>query len=166
MAFESITDEKINFLLKCPKHLSNPQVRTKDIEGRLQANYNVVATDGSGHKFEVYKRQNTRSGMENDFSCGINWVAPNGESLTLARYNGSSHSHPNHIEKTRLGYSCHIHMATERYIQANKKPEGYAEETNRYNTLEGALHCLVTDCNISGIQTKPDNTNQTSLFDE
>ncbi len=104
--------------------------------------------------------------MENDFSCGISWIASNGESLTLARYNGPSHSHPNHIEKTRLGYCCHIHKATERYVQANKKPEGFAEETDRYKTLDGALHCLITDCNISGLRTEPEDTNQTSLFDK
>jgi hypothetical protein len=37
--------------------------------------------------------------------------------------------------------------------------------TDRYNTVEGALHCLVTDCKISGISTTPDNMSQTKLFD-
>lgn len=164
MAFESITDEKIEKLLDCPKRLTNPQARKKNKEGHEQVNYKVISLDDSDHKFEIYARQNLRSGMDDDFSCGISWVAANGETLTLKRYNGSSHSHANHLEKTRLEYVCHIHIATEKYLHANRKAEGYANETNRYTTLDGALHCLITECNISGIQTNPDITNQITLF--
>jgi hypothetical protein len=164
MAFESLSDDKIDDLLNCPKRLTNPQGRSKNRDGHEQFNYKVTATDGSGHEFEVYKRQNLRDDMEDDFSCGISWVAPNGETLTLKRYNGPNHDHPNHIEKNRLGLTCHIHIATEKYIKANRKAEGFAEATNRYNTVEGALHCLVTDCKISGIQTTPDDSSQLKLF--
>lgn len=87
MAFESLTDDKIADLLNCPKRLINPQVRPKVIEGRSQINYRVIAIDGTDHEFEVYKRQNLREGMEDDFSCGISWIAPSGETLTLKRYN-------------------------------------------------------------------------------
>lgn len=165
MAFESLTDEKIQQLLNSPKQLSNPMSRSKNKDGHEQYNFRATSTDGTGHVFEIYKRQNLREGMEDDFSCGISWVASNGETLTLKRYNGSSHNHPNQIEQTRVGYNCHIHIATERYIKANKKAEGFAEASTRYNSIDGAFHCLVTDCNISGITTKPDNANQTKLFD-
>jgi hypothetical protein len=63
-----------------------------------------------------------------------------------------------------LGLNCHIHIATEKYLKANRKAEGFAMVTDRYQTIEGALHCLVTDCKISGIQTSPDNLTQTKLF--
>lgn len=164
MAFESFTDDKIIDLLNCAKKLTNPQARIKTIDGAEQVNYKVEAQDGSGHIFQLYKRQNLRDGMENDFSCGILWLSPNGETITLKRYNGSSHSHPNHLEGTRLGFEPHIHYATEKYIKANRKPEGFTEATKRYETLEGALHCLVTDCKISGIDTKPDDLAQQKLF--
>jgi hypothetical protein len=166
MAFESLKDEKIIELLQCPKRLTNSMARNKSKEGHNQVNYKVVSTDGSDEKFEVYKRQNSREGMEDDFSCGISWIAPNGENLTLKRYNGPSHDHSNHLESIRVGLTCHIHIATEKYINANRKAEGYAEATDRYKTLDGALHCLVTDCHIIGIQTNPDNLNQTNLFKE
>lgn len=165
MAFESLTDDKIADLLNCPKRLTNPQARSKNKEGHEQINFKVTSTDGSEHEFEVYKRQNLREEMEDDFSCGISWIAPNGETLTLKRYNGPNHDHPNHLEKVRLGYTCHIHIATEKYIKANRKAEGFAEATKRYNTVEGALHCLVIDCKISGIQTSSDNLSQTKLFE-
>lgn len=164
MAFESLTDARIDTLIKCLKHLKNPQARKKAKEGHEQVNYRVEALDGSGHEFEIYIRQNLREGMEDDFSCGISWVAPNGETLTLRRYNGPNHNHPNHLEQEKLGWTCHIHMATEKYIKANRKAEGYAEATDRYCTLEGALHCLVHDCTVKGITTTPDNPAQTKLF--
>jgi len=166
MAFESLTDDKIADLLNCPKHLVNPQVKSKIKDGHEQVNYRAKALDNSDHEFEIYKRQNLREGMEDDFSCGISWISPNGETLTLKRYNGPSHDHPNHLEKQRLGYTYHIHIATEKYIKANRKAEGFAFVTDKYNTIEGALHCLITDCKISGISTTPDNTSQTKLFTE
>lgn len=165
MAFESLTDDFIADLLNCPKRLINPQARSKTKDGHEQINYKVFATDGSNHEFELYKRRNLRDGMEDDFSCGISWIAPNGETLTLKRYNGSSHNHHNHIEKLRLGFACHIHFATEKYIKANRKAEGFAEATARYSSIEGALHCLVSDCKVSGIETRPDDTSQTKLFE-
>lgn len=164
MAFESLTDDKIMDLLNCPKRLTNPSVRAKTIEGREQQTFKAVASDGSGHEFEIYKRQNLREGMEDDFSCGISWISPSGESITLKRYNGSSHNHPNHIEKENLGYNCHVHIATEKYIKANKKPEGFAYISDKYTTLNGAFHCLTKDCKISGISTEPDDTSQITLF--
>lgn len=164
MAFESLTDDIIAELLNCPKRLTNPQARSRIKDGHEQFNYKVVATDGSDHQFELYKRQNLRDEMQDDFSCGINWVAPNGETLTLKRYNGPNHNHPNHIEKFSLGFNSHVHVATEKYIKANRKAEGFAEVTSRYNSLEGALHCLVIDCNITGIHTTPDDSSQLKLF--
>lgn len=164
MAFESLTDDKIMDLLNCPKHLTNPQARVRIIDGHEQVNYKVEAQDGSNHIFQVYKRQNKREGMENDFSCGLSWISQNGETITLKRYNGPSHNHPNHLEGVRLGYNPHIHYATEKYIKANRKPDGFAEVTKQYKTLEGAFHCLVRDCRISGISTKQDDLAQQKLF--
>jgi hypothetical protein len=75
----------------------------------------------------------------------------------LARYNGSSHPHPNRIEQTRIEFAPHIHKTTERYLRANMKADGFAEQTNRYSTLAGAMHALVTDLNMRGLETKPDH---------
>ncbi|MCX6327206.1 MAG: hypothetical protein NT144_11240 [Bacteroidia bacterium] len=156
MAFESITDDKLAELLKLPKRVSNPNIRAKMKDGHEQLNYNVNCIGNDKYRFELYARQNKREGMEDDFSCGLNWVAPNGESLVLCRYNGPNHDHPNHLENEKLGYNCHIHKTTEKYIKANRKPEGFAEKTEKYYTLKGALNCLVNDCNISGISTEQD----------
>lgn len=94
--------------------------------------------------------------MESGFSCGLSWVTPGGETLTLLRYNGGAHQHVNKMEAEQLERVCHIHRATERYIKAGKKAEGFAEATTKFSTLKGALHCLVIDANIKGISTEPD----------
>ena len=156
MAFESITDVKIEELLQMPKRVTNPATRAKDKEGHAQLNYKVRATQDADYEFTLYTRQNLRSGMEDDFSCGLSWTSPNGEVLTLIRFNGSSHPHPNHLEGTRIEFKNHVHQATERYIRANRKPDGFAESSDRYKTLKGALFCIVEDCNIAGINASPD----------
>lgn len=113
----------------------------------------------------VYLRQNLLEGMHHDFSCGISWISPGGASLTLRRYNGPSHRHKNHLEGDSFQDKCHIHYATEKYINSNRRPEGFAKITDRFTTLNGALHCLVQDCNITGILTNPDTPSQFSLFE-
>lgn len=164
MAFESITDEKIKELLAMAKQVTNANTRQKAKPGHTQRNYHVKSTDGSDFTFELFVRQNTNPGMEDDFSAGLSWLAPNGEPLILCRYNGGSHGHPNHLEKTTLPRAAHIHKASERYVRAGKKAEGFAETTERYTTADGALHCLVKDNNITGIRTTPDDTAQINLF--
>jgi hypothetical protein len=153
MGCESLTDEKINLILLSNKQIKNPQSKELDKGSHTQRNYKVTSLDGQ--EYTLYVRQSKL--VNDDFSCGLLWHMPSGEVITLVRYNGSSHYHPNHLEETELDFACHIHRATERYIQAGKKPEGYAEETTRYSTINGALHCLTTDCKISGLKTEEDH---------
>ena len=161
MAWESLTDERIEELLSTPKRILNPGARRITKPGHWQKNFNVLATDGSV-AFTLFVRQN--SDLAEDFSVGLRLDQQGTEPLMLVRYNGPNHDHPNKLEGTKCEGSCHIHKATQRYIQAGRKPEGFAESTERYRTNEGALSCLVKDCNISGINPEPDNTNQTELF--
>ncbi len=143
MAFESITDLKIKELIAMAKRVTNPRSRPKEKDGHEQYNYKLQS-ETEDVEFELYTRQNLRDSMQDDFSCGISWLSSNGESFTLKRYNGPSHKHKNQLEGTLLEYKSHIHLSTEKYVRANRKAEGFAEETNRYNSLKGALHCLVT----------------------
>ena len=159
MSFESITDQRIEELLCMPKKVTNPGSRAKSKEGHEQFNYILRSVDDESLTFTLYKRQNLRPGMDDAFSCGLSWNAPNGETLTLVRYNGPNHVHANPIEGQTIRYSSHIHRASERYIRALRKPESFAEETDRYNTLRGALHCLVTDCSIAGLVTTAEEPN-------
>ena len=72
-------------------------------------------------------------------------IKPDGQPLTLLRYNGGGHIHGD------IQFACHIHSATEKAILAGRKPESHAEATALYRTLEGALACLLEDARIRGL---------------
>ena len=160
MGLEIITDELIEKLLKTLKVVENPKARKKRDSGNERVTY--ILTDNEGNRFNLYLRQNYNIGMEDAFSCGLSYILPSGEPFTLVRYNGSSHNHPNKLEKERIGFSAHIHKSSKRYLDETGKADGYAEATNRFSSLEGALHCLLKDCNITGLSANPD---QPSLFE-
>lgn len=159
MGLEIITDELIEKLLNTKKVVENPKARKKRGLGNERVNYTL--SDEEGNRFKLYLRQNYNRGMEDAFSCGLSYVLPSGETFNLIRYNGPSHDHPNKLERERLGYVAHIHKSTKRYLDETGKADGYAEATNRFSTLEGALYCLLNDCNITGITANPD---QPSFF--
>lgn len=149
MADTLLTDLEIGDLLTCKKTVLNPGARWKDLSTCKQKNYEVVSDGGA--EFEIYLRQNSR--ISHSFSCGIFLKHPSGETITLARYNGSCHPHTNVLEGgQKIDFTPHIHRATERYMLAGRKPEHYAAATSAYNDLEGALRAMVEDCNISGLQ--------------
>jgi hypothetical protein len=155
MAFESLTDNRIRELLGMPKRVTNPTARNIADANHERRDYVVESADGA-ERFKLFVRQNKT--ITEDFSCGLQWLPAGGESLILARYNGPSHEHPNKLEGTKMSFACHIHEATERYLQANLKPEGFAvAEAAKYQTCDGALHQLVTDCNIGGLETRADH---------
>ena len=155
MAFESLTDTRIQELLQMPKRVTNPTARNVTDANHEKRDYVVESADGT-ERFKLFVRQNKT--ITDDFSCGLQWLPAGGESLILARYNGSSHEHPNKLEGTKVSFVCHIHQTTERYLQANLKPEGFAAAgAAKYQTCEGALHQLCADCNIGGLETKADH---------
>ena len=146
MNFDALTDTDIQELIDMPKRVTNANARWKDNRGSRQKNYTV---DGGDHLFRIYMRQNLFD--QENFSCGLAVIKPNGEPLTLLRYNGSSHPHGD------IKYACHIHKTTEHSIMIGAKPESFAKETSEYSSLDGALSSMVRDANISGIlQLKPD----------
>jgi len=148
---KSYSDEELAELRSIPKQIANPGAhwlrKPKARPVHEQRTYQVVAKE-DGRRFSVYLRQSLLD--KSDFSCGISYLPATGLSLTLARYNGSGHVHGN------ISYRPHIHRATEKAIAAGKKPESEAKVTDRYETLNGALACLVDDFHLEGIKTKHD----------
>jgi len=147
------TDEDFRELKRLPKSLGKTLQRDtakmhwSDKRGHLQADCKAFhEKDGSVMEFDIYLRQNTDLKMHDDFSCGIIY-----KKLHLARYNGSSHRHPNdkrHAHPVIARGICHIHEISEKALKEGKKPEHYANPTKRYETVEGALRCLIADFNI------------------
>ena len=153
MGIETLTDEKITQMIAMPKRIENPQARERQEGKHLRCDFRVVSSDEQ-HRFTLFTRQSTKIG--DGYSAGLMWHAKTGDEVMLLRCNGSDHPHPNALERERIDYRCHVHMATERYIQANRKTEGFATATDAYRSLSGALHHLVTQANILGLATTPD----------
>jgi len=159
MARDALTDDRIAGLLREQKLLkSSPTPKVKVKGKHEERDFKFESADGV-NRYTVYTRQNTK--MRDDFSCGLVWEIPNEEPIHLMRANGSSHAHPNVLEGTKLPAKCHVHVATERYIDAGRQPEGFAEECGTYSDLDGALRELVKRCNLVGIDL---DTSQLPLF--
>lgn len=114
----------------------------------------------SDRRFRLFKRWN--STLPNVFSVGLDLVLDGGESLNLCRYNGAYHAHRNRIEGNRVPATFHIHTTKAHYIAAGLSPDGYAEASDRYNTVEGALRCLLKDCNITGVAPSDDDADEST----
>lgn len=161
-----LTDEQIERLLGTPKKAISPNARWKTQRGSRQRNYDLESEDGK-LRFTLYLRQNER--IKESFSCGLLYLHAGGDKVTLARYNGSDHPHYNPLDSTRADNHCHIHRATERYMAAGRKSEHYAESTDRYTDLDGALRAIVYDCKISGIRLanqQPEDDNDEAYDDQ
>ena len=148
------TDEELVQLRSMRKRVSNPNPRWLEKPTRApvhkQRSFKAVGEGGEERRFEIYQREGLLD--RSDFSCGIVYVALDGARLTLARYNGPGHEHGDIL------YRPHVHQATERAITAGRKPEREAEETQRYQTLEGALACLIEDFNVVGLEAVHDQS--------
>ncbi len=58
------------------------------------------------------------------------------------------------LENDRYQFELYLRQNTndEGDFSCGLKPESHADLTTRYMTLNGALHCLVNDCSISGLR--------------
>lgn len=111
-------DAEISRLISMPKQVKNAKARTIEQRGSERVNYEAYGDNGE--EFRIYIRQNRR--ILDGFSCGLLYISRSGESITLARYNGSDHEHTNPLESSSpIRFACHIHRATERYMQAGKQ---------------------------------------------
>lgn len=159
MAAEILTDEQIKSLIDMPKRVENPGAKTRTEGKHIRRDFRVKSLDEK-YEFALFTRQSTL--LPDSFSTGLRWLSQSGETIMLVRFNGSSHPHSNTLEDERFEFKPHIHQATERYLTAGKKDEGYAEATKDFKTIHGALHCLVKKCNIAGLTTQGD---EPDLFD-
>ena len=152
MTIRLYTDEELEALRVMPKRVTNPRSQWSEKPSKApvhrQRSFKVVGNTKEEPRFEIYQRQSIQDDV--DYSCGIVYVSLDGSRLTLARYNGPGHEHGNIL------YQTHIHCATARAIASGRKPEREAEKTERYETLEGALACLIEDHNVSGIHAGRD----------
>lgn len=111
----------------------------------------------SGECFAIKCRQGVHNPL--DFSVVLVYLDSAGNEYRLLRCNGWHESqHTNHLEKCNgatghtFGPSFHIHRATQRYQEAGRDIDGFAEGTTAYSDYESALEWFVslTGCVDSG----------------
>ncbi len=117
MSKEHLTDVRIDELIRMEKKVTNPHARQKTVGRHLRTDYRVVSRDHR-HEFSLYTRQSTR--LRTSYSADLRWLPGDSEGVTLMRCNGSSHEHTNAFEGDKISFKCHVHVATERYLCANK----------------------------------------------
>ncbi len=151
-----LSDNQINDLINEEKRIDEPLSKFggkfKEKKGHKEFSVKVDRPDNS--LFQIIIRQSIENPL--DFSAILGFIPPNKTDLfLLRRYNGKSHQHKNKLENEGVFYDFHIHMATERYQKAGLREEYFAEVTDRYSDLYGAIDCLVDDCKIKSDDNQP-----------
>ena len=153
------SDQKITALIEERKVLPNNwrnKFRKRMNRGSNEYLLNITGEDGN--KFRVIVRMSISDELNFSVVLGVK-VPPPKKFFRLKRYNGN-HQHTNTIEdKVVMGF--HIHTATERYQVNSVREEDYAEPTERYTDVNGALKCLFADANF-----EDRNALQDTLFEE
>lgn len=152
-------DSEIESLIAEQKHVNIPlsQIGSVFKEKRGHKEYDIEVKRSDGSEFKIKIRQSIENPMA--FSAILAYV-PKAKTdwFILRRYNGKNHQHSNKLEREPSFYDFHIHTATERYQLEGMNEENFAEVTTRYADLNGAIGCLIADCNI--VSTNP----QADLF--
>ena len=142
------TDREIEMLILERKPLLDDWrtlLRKRVKPGHDEWDFGMVGENGN--EFQIIMRVNNLNTL--NFSVILAVYVPRSYRLfRLRRYNGRSHRHTNKIENQTF-YDYHIHMATERYQMSRRGHEdSYAEVTDRYSEINGALACLCVDARI------------------
>ena len=129
-----------------PENWREELANLKNRVGRHESEVVLAGEDGTPFRIIVSLRH---SSPEN-FTVILMLNSPTHPNFPLLRYDGSSHDHKNRLEGNSIARKPHIHRATERYQIATyqRRPDGYAEETQRYQDLTGAWDCFRVDVNL------------------
>lgn len=150
MPVSQLADTEIEALVTGVKYLPNDyrrhlsRMRPRPYSAQHEE-AQIEIQSGDVGAFRVIVRKNRINPM--DFSVILGYVPPEQFTLfRLRRYNGL-HEHTNKLEVVTFR-TFHIHYATQRYQEAGFDIDAYAEATDRYTTLDGALELLLDDCNF------------------
>ena len=142
----TFTDEQIESFIREPKVLPvdyREHLRLREKRGHRKCDYTVSGTED--HTFHIILRQSTSNPLNFSAILAVT-VSGTNRIFRLRRYNSRTHAHTNHLEGKTFSYSCHIHQATERYQEVGSDEESFAEPTDRFSDLPGALDCMLKDC--------------------
>jgi hypothetical protein len=146
-----LTDVELDTLRAEPKPLPanwKDKLRGKARHGSASTGGSFEVRGNGENLFRFYARQSADNLF--DFSVGLAYLAPDGTSYMLARFNGSSHEHTNPIEGDHFEDVFHIHLATERYLRkfGVDGMDKYARPTARFYDFNSAMDAARTDLGL------------------
>lgn len=142
-----VTDAVFDALRSEPKKKASA-TRPREKMGHTGRQFELVSAAQPDRHYRLYIRQSLSN--VDVFSVGLCLMLPETD-LLLCRYNSGHHSHRNILEKTKIKFANHQHLATARYVAAGLDTDGYAVARTDYSTVAGALAFLVKECNIEGV---------------
>lgn len=155
-----LSDAEIRHLIKEPKELPlDFRQKLGRWTKRFRHRKSSIKFDGAEKgRFTIFLRENIMNPF--DFSAVLGYrLKQSTRVFRLRRYNGTGHRHTNRIEDQSFR-GFHIHEATERYQALGAREDSFAVETDRFNTLDSAIDCLLRDCCCR----QPDDPDQPNLF--
>lgn len=151
------TDKEINKLINERKSLPEDwreQLNLRRKGGHKE--YDLDIEGEYGNMFRLKLRQSVERPYNFSAILAVLRRPRSNDFFRLLRYNGLHAPHTNPIEGNSFdGY--HIHRATERYQKRGFDEDTYAEVTDRYDDLEGALNCLLEDAGFD-IPSEPQSS--------
>ena len=141
-----LTDAEITELLAKEKNLPSgwrARLKLKEKPGAVQLGRELEIEARSGESFIIRCRKNKLNPL--DFSVML-FYADGGNEYRLLRCNGKPPSgHTNCVEKLAgdpnyaFGMEFHVHCATQRYQEADRRIDGFAVPTQEYSDYATAL---------------------------
>lgn len=153
-----LDEDTISYLLDIPKPVSDAAWRSQllpptkgEVVGRGRFDLDDLPPTGPIRgRLHLYSRRSLFRAATGDWSVGLVFADYAGRSYRLLRCNGPhTANHRNLIERDRIVRSAHVHRLTERYqLLDPPRPDGYAEATDDFDSLESALDYLAAAINL------------------
>jgi len=156
------TDDEILALILEPKPLPHDYRKRLGLRQKHGHREQELSVQGAeAHEFRIILRQSSIDPL--NFSVILSVIVPGTNRIfRLRRYNSKTHQHSNRLEQSDRFYRFHIHQSTERYQEAGWDEDSYAEPTERFADLRGAIKCMFQDCGF----ILPEGGEQLILFEE
>lgn len=145
-------DSEIDRLIRARKELpANWQTRLRKLNrlkgGYCQERSSLILGNIEGGEFRISVRRSTLNA--DDFSVILGFRrAKENRWFRLKRYNGLHPPlgrHKNRIEREKI-QGFHVHTATSRYQQRGLDEDGFAQITDAYREVFGALDLMLREC--------------------
>lgn len=146
--FMQMTNENIDYLIKCEKDIVSLDKKDFKIEQGHKKNGFKLKSIDQKHKFSVFMRVNCE--FEENFSIGLIYHPLDDKSIMLFRCNGPH----NHIERPDSEHyvSFHYHYEREENILEGLNPMNHTKIVEDYSTFKEAFHFFITHCRISNAE--------------